>query len=128
MTFLHRAKNTEITPTKQSDNIYYTIFGSHDFIDDEGNPRLCSDQDQVFAKEIISNKSSSKYFIKTGLYGKVYNPIGMYSEGKHNKFLTKVGKKEYDYKQVNKKVFDLYINFLRTKNLAWLNNAERELT
>ncbi len=30
-------------------------------------------------------------------------------------------------KEVNAKVFDLYINFLATKNTAWLNNAEREL-
>jgi hypothetical protein len=52
----------------------------------------------------------------------------MYSEGQNNKFLSKIGREEWQFKEVNEKIFDLYLNFLSTKNIAWLNNAERELS
>jgi len=128
MDFVHEPKNTE-EKEKQSESKYtfYTILGKHKTIDSEGNPILIQECDNVFAKK-INNENTVKYFIKVGLYGKVYNPIGMYSEGRHTKFLTKAGKKEYDFKQVSEKVFDMYLRFLRSKNIAWLNNAERELT
>ena len=51
----------------------------------------------------------------------------MFDEGQHNKILAKVGKNQFNFKRVNKKVFDLYTTFLRTRNLAWLNNANREI-
>ncbi|NDB58966.1 hypothetical protein EB001_10995, partial [bacterium] len=72
--------------------------------------------------------SGRKFFIKIGTYGKVFNPIGMYSEGQNNKFLSKIGRQEWQFKEVNEKTFDLYLNFLSTKNIAWLSNAERELS
>jgi hypothetical protein len=53
--------------------------------------------------------------------------MGMFSEGKSEKFLSKIGRKEYNFKQVNQEIFDMYLNFLSTKNIAWLNNAEREM-
>ena len=105
---------------------YYTIFGSHSDIDAEGNP-VCSDKKDALAYTKTINKDEH-YYIKVGTYGKIFNPIGLYSEGRQNKFLSKVGKNEYSFKRVNSKVFGMYINFLRTKNIAWLNNAERELT
>ena len=54
--------------------------------------------------------------------------MGMFAEGKANKFVAKLGKKEFEFKEVNYKIFEMYIKFLSTKNIAWLNNAERELT
>ena len=128
MDCLHNPKNkTNDESSIEPEHVFYTIIGKHKAIDSEGNPILTQDCDNVFAKKLNSN-NSTKYFIKVGLYGKVYNPIGMYSEGRHTKFLTKAGKKEYDFKQVPQKVFDMYLRFLRSKNIAWLNNAERELT
>jgi hypothetical protein len=128
MTFLHQPKQEVSNDDNLSEDthVYYTIFGKHKLIDNEGNPILNKETADVFAKKIIGN--TTKYFIKIGLYGRIYNPIGAYSEGRHTKFLTKTGKKEYDFKQVPQKVFDMYINFLRSKNIAWLNNAEREMT
>lgn len=117
---------TKTVDTNNS-NIYYTLFGRHDYIDDEQNPRLNSETDEAFAKTVIAN-NKTKFFIKTGLYGKVYNPIGLYSENTHSKFLHKSGKPAWNFKEVNSKVFNMYVSFLRTKNLAWLNNAERELS
>jgi hypothetical protein len=104
----------------------YTIIGKHQFVDQYNNPRLKTETSEVCAKKIISNKST-KFFIKTGIYGKIYDPIGLYSEGTGAKFLARAGKKAWEFKQVNAKVFEMYLSFLKTKNKAWLTNAEREL-
>jgi hypothetical protein len=118
----------KINPDKQetkSTYTRYTLFGQHDDIDMAGNP-LTDDEKKCLA--YIKGTDTEQYYLKIGLHGKVYNPMGLYSEGKSNKFLSKVGKQEYNFTKVNNKVFNMYLNFLRTKNLAWLNNAERELT
>lgn len=118
----------EINPSKDkntSEYEYYTVLGKHSHIDTEKNPRV-PDQKNALAYTKLSEQDK-QYYIKVGLYGKIYNPIGLYSEGRANKFLSKVGKAEYNFTRVNQKVFDMYLNFLRTKNIAWLNNAEREL-
>lgn len=108
---------------KKSSVAFYTIYGEHDFIDEQGNPRIKSDSNPG----LLARKIGNQFYIRVGLYGKIFNPIGMYSEGQQNKFLTKVGKEAYSFSKVNQKVFDMYLNFLRTKNLAWLHNAEREM-
>ena len=46
----------------------------------------------------------------------------MFSEGQHSKVLSKIGKNEFNFTRVNSKVFNLYLSFLRTKNLAWLKH------
>lgn len=114
------------TAEVESNIEYYTMLGNQDYLDKDGNPRLKKESNKVFAKS-IRGSDSTRYYIKIGTYGKIYNPIGLFSEGRHNRFMAKIGKKEYDFKEVNPKVFSLYTNFLRTKNLAWLNNAEREM-
>lgn len=117
-----------LNKNRESDSkecVAYTIFGDHDFIDDDQNPRT-NDLTNCLAKHTISN-SKHKYYIKVGAYGKIYNPMGLYSEGTSNKFLAKIGKSAWEFTEVNQKVFDMYVNFLRTKNQAWLNNAEREM-
>lgn len=105
--------------------VYYTALGDHESIDEDGNPRV-NNKENCLAY-IRENDKDKQYYIKVGTYGKIYNPIGLFSEGKSKKFLSKIGKNEYTFSKVNQKVFDLYVNFLRTKNIAWLNNAEREL-
>ncbi len=120
----------QINPDKepvQSSYEYYALFGKHSFIDNENNPRT-NDEKSALAYKKILESDNPQYYIKVGLYGKIFNPIGLYSEGKANKFMSKVGKNEFQFTRVNQKVFDMYVNFLRTKNTAWLSNAERELT
>lgn len=106
---------------------YFTMLGDHDFVDDLKRPRANNETDTVVAKTSTVDNHPTRFFIKVGTYGKIFNPIGMYSEGKNTKFLSKIGRKEFEYKEVNQKIFDLYTKFLSTKNLAWLNNAEREM-
>lgn len=105
---------------------YYTMIGQHSSIDEEGYPLVDKDNHLAFAKKILIN-NKAKYYIKVGVHGKIYNPIGLYSEGTANKFLARAGKKAWDFKEVNSKVFDMYVNFLKTKNIAWLTNAQREI-
>lgn len=106
---------------------YFTVLGEHKFLDNLGRPRTDSETDKVFAKTSTTAQYPTRYYVKSGTYGKLFNPIGLYSEGRHAKFLSKIGRKEYEFKEVNQKVFDYYVQFLTTKNLAWLNNAEREM-
>lgn len=104
----------------------FTVLGDQTYFDSKDRPRI-DDEDKALAKSVIINNKPPKFYIKTGTYGKIYNPIGLYTEGHSQKFLAKIGKKQFDYKEVNQRVFDMYITFLKTKNLAWLNNAEREM-
>lgn len=104
----------------------YTVIGNQEYFDENDRPRI-DDEEKALAKSVSIDNRSPRYYIKVGTYGKIYNPIGLYSEGHSEKFLAKIGRKQFEYKEVNKKIFDMYINFLTTKNLAWLNNAEREL-
>lgn len=117
----------EIKEQSKEINKYYTILGDQDFIDEDSRPRSNTDSSKVVAKSLSTQNNKERLYIKVGTYGKIFNPMGLFSEGKNNKFIAKVGKKEFEFKQVNNKIFNLYLNFLSTKNLAWLNNAEREM-
>jgi hypothetical protein len=123
--FIFEQRNQSETQKKIE---YFAMLGDHDFIDDLNRPRCNKENPSVVAKTIQTNNNPPRFYIKIGTYGKIYNPIGLYSEGKNSKFLSKIGRKEWEFKEVNQKIFDLYTNFLTTKNLAWLNNAERELS
>ena len=104
----------------------FTVLGDQEYFDGYNRPRI-DNEDTALAKSVSIDGGSPRYYIKVGTYGKIYNPIGLYSEGHSEKFLAKIGRKQFEYKEVNQKIFDMYINFLTTKNLAWLNNAEREM-
>lgn len=105
---------------------YYTILGQQDQVNEEGFPVVFKKNSALAYTKTINDEI--QYFLKIGTYGKIYNPMGLYSEGKSNKFMAKIGKNEYNFTRVNQKVFDMYLNFLKSKNIAWLNNAERELS
>lgn len=113
----------------------YTFWGMHESEDEDGFPILDTEEPDdidiflchnVFAAELIKGKKTT-YYVKRGKYGKLYDPIGMYSEGKQKSQLRHAGKPEWQLKPTSKKVFDLYKNYLKTKNSAWLTNAEREV-
>lgn len=116
---------TDHTSVSDDSSAYYTIMGDHDYLDEAKNPLAKTDNDKVVAKKLVNTKT--RYFVKAGPYGKLFNPIGLYSEGLGNRFVAKSGKNLWSFKEVNNKVFDLYVSFLKTKNTAWLTNAEREM-
>lgn len=104
----------------------YTMLGKHEYMDDDNCPRVESeDSDETLAKTIFIN-GNTRYLVKRDSSGKLFNPLGI-DEGRHNKFLHHAGKDEFEFRPVNKKAFVFYLQFLKTKNLAHLRTAEREV-
>lgn len=126
MSDIFRINDQKKTSPKKEE--YYTVLGEQDFFKDKTKIPCVFTEDKALAKKVTNtDTNASKYYIKIGMYGRPYNPIGLYSEGQSAKFLTKAGKPQYTFKEVNEKTFSFYINFLTTKNTAWLSNTEREL-
>jgi len=123
----------------QVHNEYYTLLGMHDFLDDSGYPRLDNDANNSYAK-LVNNKPSklstdkklyNRYYIKVNPNNQITNPIEIYSEKNNDlsarPFINKICKKESSYKEVTQSIFNKYIEFLKTKKLQWLKDAQRDL-
>lgn len=106
---------------------FYSIMGSEDYIDENNCPAIKSENDdRVLAKKTLRKDGSIKYSIKLTSGGKMKNPLSIYGTKKDTNFLDRTCRSNNSFKEVSYKVFDLYMNFLKTKNTAWLHNAERE--
>lgn len=121
--FEQKPGKKEIVETK-----YYTVSGQEEYIDDNGVPRVSSDNGSVLAKETIRSGALPKYSIKIGLNNKLVNPISVYGKEKESSFLDSICRADNKFIDVNPKTFQLYLNFLKTKNTSWLFNAEREMS
>lgn len=116
--------------------IVYTIFGKHDDVDQDGKPiifdveyeddstLIAERRDEAYAKVVVG-QDRNRYYVKQGPHGKLFNPVSLYAKGTETR--KRAGESVWKYREVNKKVFDLYTQFLKTKNTAWLTNAEREV-
>ena len=116
----------------------YTKSGDQDFIDDNNNPRLNTENDKVYAKAIkdkqskdLTNKAPMgfTYYVKADPNKNLYNPTELYSiQSKIPKsFLNKVCKSELMFIEVSESIFTQYLNFLKTSNQQWLIKAQREI-
>jgi hypothetical protein len=105
---------------------YYTVRGNESFVDVSGRPRASDDDGSVLAKRIIRKNGTIKYTIRLGNNGKFYNPISIYGQEKTNTFLNRICRSNDRFKEVGQKVFNMYLEFLNTKNISLLINAERE--
>ena len=118
-----KAKRTEIV---------YTITGKQEYLENDQYPCIKLDAEKAqespdaFAIKITIGQRT-KYYAKRGKHGRMFNPVGMFSEGMATKRLGHAGKLEWKFTEVGKKAFEFYRDFLRTKNIAYLHNAEREL-
>lgn len=106
---------------------YYTIKGNEDFLDYENNPRQREENVKTQAKAISRSDGSIHYYIKITGDGKPYNPVDEYLNVKTSILLKTIGKSSAQFHEVNHKIFNMYISFLRTKNTSWLHNTEREM-
>jgi len=111
----------------------YTFMGEEDRLDKQGFPILDLEYDDnvfeepdAYAVKLVKGRKTN-YYVKRGKYGKLFNPIGMYSEGRKNSQMRHAGRPEWRLEPTNEKIFTYYIQFLKSKNAAWLNNAEREI-
>lgn len=115
---------------------FYTLIDNQDFLDENNNPCKSELSDSVYAKAILNKKprhiSDKKrhhsYYILTNPKNELYNPIQIHSSIKNkSNFIDKICKTEWSFKEVDKSIFDTYIDFLRTKNLRLLQKANRSL-
>lgn len=105
---------------------FYTLKGNESFIDEENRARASEENNTVLAKKITRKNGSIKYVIRLGNNGKFYNPISIYGQEKTHTFLNRICRSNDRFKEVGQKVFGMYLEFLNTKNVSWLINAERE--
>ena len=112
----------------------YTVIGREDYIEEESglpclsvHPADARDNPHAHAMK-IEGESGVRFFVKQGAYGKLFNPLGLFSEGNESKRVRHAGRLAWRLREVTEKVFNFYVNFLRTKNLSYINNAERELS
>jgi hypothetical protein len=119
---------------------FYCLLGSEDYIDDDGYPRLNNENMlNAVAKIIFSkkpkhftdnDKSYGRYYIKLDPNSKIFNPkkiLSSIEEKNSLSFINNICKSEWDFKEVTPQVFQKYITFLKTKNLSWLKDAQRDL-
>lgn len=74
---------------------------------------------RFFIKQSTSGPSSGS--------GILYNPVNDFLTAENRRFDAQRGLKRYDFKAASEKKFELYMQFLKTENLAYLRNAEREI-
>ena len=134
---IHEDRQSEVTHKDTTEGCFYTIKGQEAFMDAQNFPRVNSDLERVkedpyvFAYKVHyinpDEEATEKYYVKRGKHGRLFNPMGLFSEGNSGKMLKHAGKLEWTLQVVNQKCFDYYINFLRTRNEAHLSNAERQV-
>jgi hypothetical protein len=120
------SKFTEETIQQETSAELFTVFGKQDFLDKNNNPQLRLESDEVFARRVLRKDGSIKYSIRLSNTGKLFNPLSIYGQEQNHSFLNRVCRSNSKFKEVNEKTFSWYVKFLKTKNVAWLNNAERE--
>jgi len=112
----------------QHESVAYTYMGWQDKVNALGEPIINDpNDDRALAKVVFVNKNITRYYVKVNALNHLFNPIGIAYENSHNKIRYRIGDKEWKYKEVNHKCFDYYLAFLKTKNVAYHKNAEREL-
>lgn len=120
--FMFQLNQSQEQQENQPSSQYFTILGDHDYLDDNKAPRTKTESKKTFAKT-----ENNKFYIKIGAYNRLLNPMGLFSEGTENRFLSRIGRQEWVFKQVKESTFQMYVKFLSTKNIAWLQTAEREM-
>lgn len=111
----------------KSATLWYTILGQEDQLDN-GHPMRNQEDNKVYAKRVYRKDNSIKYMIRLDASAKLMNPLSSTDEKTGGDiFLESVCRSNKKFKEVNEKVFALYLQFLSTKNTAWLHNAEREV-
>lgn len=131
-----RQDSTVVSAPSVIETVVFTIKGKQNDLDDNDYPILWDVQYEDSGKlvqaetreEAYAMKRSNcgvvNYYVKMAS-GTILNPNSMYAEFKHQK-RSKIGEKIYQFQRVGKKVFEYYLQFLKTKNATWLANAQRE--
>lgn len=121
---LFQIRPTENKPEVEHINKFYTLFGQHDFLENNLPCLTKFDDVKMFAYS-IQHGDITTYFCKVDKNGRLYNPIGLTVQAQVRRNRQR-GKDNWQFRKQEKKVFDFYLQFLKTKNPAHLNVAQRE--
>jgi hypothetical protein len=105
---------------------FYSMTGEQDYYDNNNNPRLVKDGPKTLAKKLFTEKSRPRHLILMNTDGKLHNPLNITSKQKMTSNFLDRKCREPKFKPVSEKTFSMYVNFLKSKNLSWLYNADRE--
>lgn len=114
---------------------YYTILGSHSCLDEDGFPRIDDSSSKLVYAKCVRNKMTKhigsshqfRFYILLSPSNKPFNPLNKESISDGRKFINKVCKDDYSFREVNQTVFQKYLEFLKSKNTRWITDIEREL-
>jgi hypothetical protein len=109
-----------------TDYKFYCLVGDEDHVDSSGNPMLNTDSNKVLAKKITKTNNPTQYFIRLSTNNKLYNPISQLGEDKSSSIVDNTCRPTNRFTPVSYAVFECYLQVLCSKNLLWLNKAERE--
>lgn len=152
-TIRNKEMNAAILPLKRittstnttSETLVFTLMGKHDeLVDLQGNPSdngypllydLETETGQIIQAKTLDNAyaqlvikgNSRRFYLKRNTSGRLFDPAGMYDENKRGKQLQLKGLEIWNFKEVNETAFTSYVNYLKSKNKAFLRNAEREV-
>jgi hypothetical protein len=112
--------------SEEKEVFYYTTSGDQEFFDEYQLPRVSNLSDKTYAKKTKNKEGVERFFIRLALNNKLYNPTSKLGMERTKSFLDNVVREDRKFKSVNKKTFDLYVSFLKTKNSSYYLNAERE--
>lgn len=125
------------SPDTDTNNRFYTNQEHSEFLDSSGFYRSENDNEYVFAKALkdklsksITNKNKNySYYIKASPNKVLYDARKLYTiEPTVDKnFINNTCKNDQTFIQVSEAIFNKYINFLKTGNTQWLNQAQREI-
>ena len=109
----------------QTDKNFYCLSSDADFVDAENNGRHRLQKNTTLA--LIQTKDGKSFYqIKISSSNQLFNPFSKFDSEKSYSFLDNVVRPTDKFINVNRMVFDYYLKFLQTKNIIWLNKAERE--
>lgn len=116
---------------------FYTNQEHSEFEDSQGFYRAEDDGDHVFAKAIrdklsknITNKNLNySYYIKASPNKVLHDARKLYAlkDDPDHSYINNVCKSDHSFIQVTESIFNKYLNFLKTNNIQWLNQAQREV-
>lgn len=127
------------TDQNSSQEIYYVLKGYEDLLDGNENPITNNPESEHIVAKCKQNKKPKSfqadqnnftYYILSSPNSDLYDPLKYYKSIKDKRqydFIDKTCKDSWSFKEVNKITFDKYLNFLKTQNISWLKDAQRDL-
>lgn len=120
------------------DTKFYTTQEHSQFQDLNGFFRSSDENQHVFAKaikdkpskNIVSSRKNYSYYIKASPNKILYDARKLHITEKspqNHSYINAICKSNQTFLQVSEDIFNKYINFLKTGNVQWLNQAQREV-